>query len=186
MTFSIMAHPKRMKHAFKLSEALDSPVVFDTGAGLWENAKKAWRQAEGDVHFVLQDDAILCNGFTDKVQALTERYPNHAYCLYVGENLKTLQGKYDLIVDQAERGYVVHNRIHWGVALGLPTEHIKPFLEFGDRWSKHYDTKHCDTRLCRYIRSVGLKVVYPYPSLVDHRQLPSLVGDSIGRKAYKF
>lgn len=179
ISYSIMAHPKRDDYAIELAQELRCSITFDVGEGLWDNAKRSWQEMQGsDYHFVIQDDAILCDGFQEKVQALIERYPDKAYCLYAGQNLKSLKGKFNKTI--------IHSRIHWGVALGLPAEHIEPFLKYGDKWNQAYGTKHCDTRLCRYCRRVGLEVVYPFPSLVDHQQIPSLNGDSIGRRAYEF
>lgn len=180
ISYSIMAHPKRAEYALDLMRNLNAPIALDEKKCLWENAKRAWRMHQdlSDAHFVIQDDAILCKNFKERVEALVTQYPGHAYCLYAGKNLKSLKGKFSQTI--------IHNRIHWGIGLGLPAEHIEPFLKFGDRWTSRYGTKHSDTRLCRYCREVGLKVVYPYPSLIDHRQIPSLIGDSSTRSAYAF
>jgi hypothetical protein len=53
-----------------------------------------------------------------------------------------------------------------------------------------YKTWRDDARIGVYLRSAGIKVYFPIPSLVDHRtdeEAPSLVGDpGKFRRAFKF
>lgn len=182
ISVSVMAHPKREDHIDYLHKQLGPvPVAWDRKDSVWDTAKRAW-DLHGDqsaYHVVVQDDAIICDDFYERLQSIILAYPDSAYCLYMGENLKSLKGN-------IERPVTVGKKIQWGVAICLPVIHIKKALAFGDRWNNRYGTMHDDTRLSRYCQSKSLNVVYPVPSLIDHRHSPSLIGDSVGRKAYEF
>jgi hypothetical protein len=73
--------------------------------------------------------------------------------------------------------------INWGVALIIPTADIPALVAFGDeRPEPNYDL-----RISRYYESLGRDCWYPVPSLVGHRDAPSLVpGRQGGRHAWRF
>jgi hypothetical protein len=50
------------------------------------------------------------------------------------------------------------------------------------------DVANYDKRISRWCQSLGLTVYYPWPSLVDHRESPSLVPGRVGkgRRAHLF
>lgn len=67
ISYSIMAHPKRKEWAEELSKELKCPIYYDTDNTIWNTCKGAWKLAtDSDYHFVIQDDAILCNNFKKK------------------------------------------------------------------------------------------------------------------------
>ena len=63
----------------------------------------------------------------------------------------------------------------WGVAICLPTSIIPDMLE---QCNNVLNAAHDDTLIGKYLVSKGIKVLFPIPSLVDHRyDIKSLVGD---------
>jgi hypothetical protein len=182
ISLSVMAHHSRSKHFDYLKEKLHNPpFAIDKGDfGIWENAKRAWRLYDPSCgyHIVVQDDAIIHDDFLPEAESLIHEHPNSAYCFYMAENLKSLCGK-------LQKPYIKHDRVHWGVAIGLPTKHIEPMIKAGDKLTQ-YGNKHDDTRISRYCQQHDLDVFYMNPCYIDHRHGKSLIGDSGTRHAYNY
>jgi hypothetical protein len=71
----------------------------------------------------------------------------------------------------------------WGVALAVRTAEVPAMLTYCDGVSFAYDT-----RIAHYFRRIrGQATLYPWPSLVDHRDGPSLSGHGDrGRRAHRW
>ncbi len=182
-----MAHPSRAADAHALRLELnaqgvtDVPTAMDGGCGIIVNCQTAWlmHDATSDFHFVLQDDAILCRNFVQRVNDLINGpLKSHAYSLYMGRRQQFLREH-----RSAARAGFWKRSLRWGVAAGLQTSLIPEMLDFYDKQVGNKD----DNRIKKYLLDKGYRVLYPVPSLVDHRVGPSLVGDpGLGRKAYWF
>lgn len=178
---SIMAHPARKKMVDRLRMRLGSvPVSYDEGGGLWHNCKSAWgMHGSKPYHLVLQDDAVLCEQFISRVDRVLSSFDDRrCVSLYAGDrkNYRSLFEK------KMRRGYVLLPNLHWGVAVILPTDLIPRMMHFGDLSSIRTD----DSKIGAFCKSIKMPVHYPLPSLVDHADGPSLVGDGSGRKAFAF
>lgn len=178
ISMSVMAHPSRAEFFPYLSRCLgDVPFSIDKdNRGVWENCKRAWRQynRDADYHCVIQDDAILCEGFVEKATEFVKKHhvenEDRAFSFYFGNRSADL--------DQAKRamqvGWTVKRVPTWGVAICLPVKLIPEMLEFCDTLYERQD----DTRIGKFLKHRDIKVYFPMPSLVDHRiELKSLVGD---------
>jgi hypothetical protein len=64
----------------------------------------------------------------------------------------------------------------WGVAILLPTKAIKSMLAFCRSRREVYDL-----RLTRWLEHTQTWAYYPWPSLVDHADTPSLVNPRMGQ-----
>ncbi len=179
-----MAHPSRADMVKYLKERLgDIPVTFDNGQGIWENCKAAWRlhDKKADWHIVIQDDAIICDRFIERVNDVlkiaTEK--KCAASLFFGKRLLLKDtGKQGL-----KKGFVIRAMLHWGIAVCLPVNLIESMIAFGDKM----DIKQDDARISYFLQSKKIHVYYPMPSLVDHRVGKSLVNDpGENRTAYKY
>ena len=180
LSISIMLHPDRMQYLGYLIARLGTvPVAIDQGLGRWDTARRAWElhDQSSEYHLVVQDDALVCSCFRDKAEALLDD-PRVATSFYYGRrrNLRAEARR------GMKEGRVVADRLRWGVAICLPTALIPEMLEYADR----LEIPNTDTRVSRFIQARGMRVVYPLPSLIDHRAGPSLIGDSEGRRAYLF
>jgi hypothetical protein len=179
-----MAHPSRSQYFKYLKDALgDVPFSIDTGFGIWENCKRAWllHNPNSEYHIVLQDDAIISETFSKMIiPVLIEmKRLGQAGSLFFG-NRSTMR---DIALNGLSAGFVSLEKLHWGLAVCLPVELIKPMIEFGDKMNIKQD----DTRISRFLESRKIKVYYPIPSLIDHRVSDSLVGDNgVNRKAFNF
>lgn len=83
LSIAIMMHPSRREFLPYLEERLGPvPVAMDRGLGVWDTCKRAWECATGDWHLVVQDDALICRDFRQRIRPLiTDRT---AYSLYFG------------------------------------------------------------------------------------------------------
>jgi hypothetical protein len=183
IALSIMAHPSRKERAEQLSKELGNiPISFDNGNGIWWNRKNAMSMYSPDDDFicVLQDDAIPCKDFINKLHEIVK--DKKAYSLYFGNRKATRQ----LAEKALKDGGVELTWLSWGVAIVLPTNIIPELIKYGDKLKK-YD-KHDDTKISKYLKKIGMMIYFPMPSIVDHdfheRSLMQI--DTGERKAYKF
>ena len=187
LSVSILMHPKRLKYREYLVSRLGPvPIALDDGCGLIENGKRAWRMYDKSAkyHLVLDDDAIVCDDFHVRAEKILID-PSLAYSFYFG-----IRKKFKDAIDDAYRHGAgrMDSWLHFGVAICLPTRIIPEMLAYIDTVTDLHPQRHFDTRIARYIKSKGMRVYYPIPSLIDHRhEEESLVKDMGGtRKAQYF
>lgn len=177
LSIAIMAHPSREAFIPYLKEKLgDIPVSYDRGEGIWQNRKRAslMYDRQATHHLVVQDDAIIGRGFLERVMKEIEGHPNTAINLYWGRRVGLLPTADAGLKD----GGVLSRWIHWGVAIILPTKLIEPMIEYCDQMEILHN--HDDTRIGHFLRSKGVSVWYPLPSLVDHREEMSIMENKEG------
>lgn len=196
LSASVMAHPTRTRYVDQLLDQLDRPVPVSWDLGgppspdrerRWANGVQAWRMADGsDWHLVLQDDVTVCRDLLGGLERALERVPDHIGIVqpYVGKN-RPLGSHFITLAGRAEKegaSWIQHRSMCWGVAIAVRTPSIEAMIE----WASLRKTLTYDTRLGRYYRDVlGQPTWYTWPSLVDHRDIPSLVGHGVGRTAHK-
>lgn len=167
-SLSIMAHPSRKHLIPYLKEKLgDIPVSMDTDNNIWHTCREAWRLADltKDYHFVIQDDAIIGKDFYKRLSDLIQK-GEYVYNLYLGR--PRTAGK--VLECKAKGGdHLIFEHIYHEIALGIPTKYIKELIEYGDSINAEHD-RHINS----FIRSKGLKVYFPMPSLINHRAEKSL------------
>ena len=180
---AIMAHPKRHGWAVNLSRETGLPIVWDQINTVWDTAKRAWRHAAegGTTHsVVLQDDAIPCRDLLATLQVLSDLYPDEPFCLTVIDyRLHGARREYMQAVESG-KPFWSSNAAVSAVGLMLPTKDIEPMITFGESFA----TIHDDLKVRNYYRSLGRKMRFPIPSLVQHRNVdvnPSLVPGNDGR-----
>lgn len=181
--YSIMAHHDRARLALALGSALDAPIAWDEKGDRWDTGKRAWQLAgDAEWHVVIQDDAVLPRDFKGGVErALARVRPGSPLVLYAG-NTRKWHRLFETV--PRETSYVVLRRIVWGVGIAMPTKLIPRVLDFGDR-SRRDVRGHYDLRLSLFFEAKRIPVWYSWPSLVNHRNGPSLVpGRGGGRHAY--
>lgn len=188
---SIMAHPVRRLQVEELQQRLDreAPVAYDVKEKpskdprqRWATGRAAWEMHDPgtDFHLVIQDDAVPASDLLAGVEKMLEQVPSHApVSLYLGTT-KPLQTTYLSLIEKAEEesaDFIVTRTLSWGVAMVLPTHTIPNML----RWCDRDKTLAYDKRIGIHYRDrLRLACWYPWPSLVDHHQGPSIVGHGNG------
>jgi hypothetical protein len=179
---AVMTHPDRVGYLEHLYDRLPPFYqVTDRGGGVWETAIEAWQAMDREArwHVVVQDDALVCDGFGERLGEVLEGARDQAVSLYLGRE------KWHVRVQAREAwesgaDFLELERLYWGVGIALPTAMVPRMLEwatspersFPDGWKG----KRCDTRVSRWCMDQGIPVRYPLPSLLDHRAGPSLLG----------
>lgn len=191
ISVAIMAHPARAPFVATLKESLDVPasevrVAWDTKSDRWDTGTRALKSYKKGAthHLVLQDDAIVCQDLVAGLDRLLEVVPPGCpMCLYTGTYRKFI---HTMNVEYMTEpfSWMVTPGILWGVGILVPTSDISDIISFGrDRPEPNYDM-----RVSRYYELVKKCGVWaPIPTLVDHRDSPSLIPGRTGnRRAWKF
>jgi hypothetical protein len=185
-----MAHPKRAPFVPELEHALDRPaaVVWDDGSNSrWGTGRRALLAYDPDAthHLVIQDDAVIPRDLVAGVEAALAHAPADVpVCLYVGKVRPYREMVTEYVARAAGASWLVMDRLNWGVAIVIPTTMIDDLVAFCDTLS----IPNYDSRMSAWFEANDIRVWYPWPSLVDHRESPSLVpgrGHS-GRVAHRF
>lgn len=184
LSASVMAHPDRQAEVDQLLAALDRevPIYWDeegppSGKAdrVWRTARGAWNLADpaADWHALIQDDALVCPDFlTGLEHALAYVPPDAVVSAYLGTG-RTVPIRWEALAraaDTARASWVRTQKLMWGVCIVLPVELIPEMIERADRRAGVPD----DMRVAGWAEKTGREVWYSWPSLVDHRRVPSL------------
>lgn len=181
---AIMAHPNRAPEVEFLRGQLDREVMVHwdregapTGNGdrVWRQARATWQMfdPDADYHVLIQDDAIVSENFLAGLELALNFAPDNAIVspyLGTGRNVPMRWEKMAQMADVKNASWIASGRVMWGVCLVLPVGWIPQMLEWADRKGGMPD----DMRVGAWAVREGIEVWYPWPSLVDHRVIPSL------------
>lgn len=191
LSVKIMAHKKRAKFIPHLVEHLgltDDDVIWDTKQDRWDTGRRAWEAVDqtADWGCVIQDDALVAADFIEGMQnGLAQLERNVVVSPYVGTR-RPMAHRVEAAVRTAnanDASWIKMPSLNWGVAIILPTNIIDGMLPWCDRQGY----PNYDRRVGRYCIDVQrMPTMCTWPSLVDHREVPSLVGHGGGRTAHKF
>lgn len=165
--YIIMAHKSRKEHYERLANQFDDiKLCIDyQNQGAWAIAKQAWDMADKDSDYtvVIQDDAILCDNFKNKAEAFIEQHAGHVISFYYGDNPqahKEIKPDYfDTILNHA-------------VCLAIPTAEIPGMIQYCDFQP---ECTGDDMKIRRWLITNSRTCRYSNPSLVQHRDIPSIV-----------
>lgn len=188
VSVAVMAHPSRQKMVGGLLDALDRPaqVVWDMHNDRWETGTRALQTyvPNSTHHLVIQDDAVPCRDLVAGVERLLPLIPDGCpMVLYTGVYRKFISEMNQAYM-QKPFDWLLTPGILWGVGVVVPTSDISDIISYCEgRPEQNYDM-----RMSRYYENVKKCWVWaPIPSLVDHRDGPSLVaGRKGGRRAWRF
>jgi len=165
--YIIMAHKSRKEHYERLANQFDDiKLCIDyQNQGAWAIAKQAWDMADKDSDYtiVIQDDALLCHNFQEKAEQFIEQHKGHVISFYYGDNPqahKEIKPDYfDTILNHA-------------VCLAIPTAEIPGMIQYCDFQP---ECTGDDMKIRRWLITNGRTCRYSNPSLVQHRDIPSIV-----------
>jgi hypothetical protein len=184
LSASIMAHPDRSDLVAELAARLDRPVpvAWDdegppSGKGdrVWRTARRGWQMADpgADFHVLIQDDAVPSLDFLAGLERALEHVPEDAtVCPYLGQG-GAVGHRWARIGAEADRrgaSWVLSEKLMWGVAICLPVRLIPEMIERANLATGVPD----DMRVSGWTQRRHGQVWYPWPSLVDHRPVPSI------------
>lgn len=177
VAFAICAHTSRQEQAEALSQRLRAPVALDDGSkGSLANHDAAWRLAAAQGRqwsLVLEDDAVLCDGFEAQLTEALDSVPGDGVVsLYTGDG-KPHPAAIRAAVKRAGRlqaSWLHSSKLLWGPAVAIPTARVAEMLDYVADSRLPYDQ-----RLSQWTRRTPVRVWYTVPSLVDHRDEPSTI-----------
>ncbi|WP_272843790.1 hypothetical protein [Pantoea ananatis] len=145
---------------------LDAHLLLDDkdcGANASHRRAIEWASQQDCRVVILEDDALLVDGFADKVAAWLDRFPDDLLSFYLGTGRPP---QYQLEVatklidsDQRQTDYITMSRLIHGVCYSIPPHRITDVLT---RWDS---AKPADYAVGD---AYGGDVIYPCYSLVDH------------------
>lgn len=196
LSVAIMAHPARQGLVAELVDRLDTTphVVWDQHGIEWDTGRRALlaHDPAATHHLVLQDDAVVCRDVVAGTARALEHAPaDVALSLYFGRHAPYPHQTAALAdrADAAGASWLAiggHDRgLHWGVAVVVPTAEIDELVAWGDRGRPD----NYDRMISRWLAVRRRATWYPWPSLVDHGDGPSLIpghGLRPGRVAHRF
>lgn len=184
-----MAHPEREPAVRDLLARIDPigehnvEVAWDdegpasgNADRVWRTARQAWRLAGpgADWHVVLQDDALPAAGLIEGLHEALKHVPptGTAVSLYLGQGRQVPDrwAKVVRLATERQACWIRSDKINWGVGLALPVDRIDEMIGEADRMARVPD----DMRVAGWVRKNRIDVWYPFPSLVDHKPIPSL------------
>lgn len=176
---AIIAHPKRKDYVAELREQLDAPVVWDTRNSMWDTSSRAILSYDptADYHLIVDDDAIPAPDLIAGCERMVEYLPFPTLVgLFVGEDHrlpglleghKGQGGDFKLKdVSFLRLGGV----LNWGVATLIPVDWIPDLIDY----CATLRFPEVDRRMGTFANAMRYQTLYTWPSLVDHREGPSL------------
>jgi len=181
LSVAIMAHPKRAAFIPELLDWLgdpDIPVVWDRKQNRWDTGRRSMLAYDPNCshHVVIQDDVLPCRDLLAGLTKALEHVPPDApVCGYVGArrpNAPLVSAAIGRAAAQKASWITMHT-LNWGPLIALPTNIIDEMIAYCDPLTT---IDNYDRRLSRYweLRR-GVRIWYTVPSLVDHRDGPSMV-----------
>ena len=187
LSCSVMAHPDRAEYVGQMITDLGPlgesvPVHWDPEGKASGNADRVWRQARSawgmfsehaDWHVLLQDDAVPCPDFLEGLALALDHVHGPAIVSgYLGQG-RLVPARWTTLAGRAERegaSWIRSNTLMWGVCIALRTVDIPLMIDWADRRAAIPD----DMRVSGWAKRFERDVWYTWPSLVDHRPVPSL------------
>lgn len=186
---AIMAHISRKDSVDKLLKHLpNAKVSMDDGSiGLLANRIKSLELADGvsEWHLIIQDDAILSKDLDKHINQMVKAFNYDVYSLYLQTNWHRKRYK-DKPAIVATNPYMYTGNLRYGVAILIKQKHIKALVKYLKTLPITIQSE--DLAIGQWLIDNSITVGYPMPSLVDHQELDSLVGNSKAswRKAVSF
>lgn len=191
LSVSVMAHAKRAHLVPELAERLgiaEEQVVWDRHNNRWDTGRRAWEAHDPTAthHLVVQDDAVVCRDLRAGLERGLAHVPAEAIVSpYVGTRRPMVQKVINATraATEARASWIVMRGLNWGVGILAPVPVIADMLP----WCDQQTYPNYDRRVGRYFLEVLRWPTWcTWPSLVDHRTVPSLCGHGGGRQAHHF
>ena len=186
LSVSIMAHPRRRAMVEELLEWLGDPgipVVWDRMENRWDTGRRAMLEYDSACthHAVIQDDVLPCRDLLEGLRRALEYVdPELPVCGYVGARRPNAPMVNAAVAEAEQRkaSWITMHTLNWGPLIVVPTAALEEMIRYCDPLTT---IDNYDRRLSRYWElSRGLRIWYTYPSLVDHRDGPSMVPGRVG------
>lgn len=180
----VMAHPDRREQAEAVQARLDRPtaIVWDETHNVWDTGRRAMLAYDPGCshHVVVQDDVLVPRDLLAGIERALEFVPEGSPLGgYIGR-IRPCPYQMAQVTARADRrsaSWIVLSEPIWGPLIVVPTACIPEMIDFCDGLD---GMRNYDLRISRYFKEKQIDVWFPWPSIVDHADGPSLI---IGRSA---
>jgi len=176
VSVAVMAHPAREEVAETLARNVGARVTWDRHRDEWETGSRALAAYDrfATHHIVLQDDAVPVPEFRRHAAAAIAQHPDSLISFYLGRSrpphVQRRIIRATLAADERRAAWISDDRLLHGVGIALPIGDIDALLE----WCRIRNLPY-DDRIGTWYRAQRRKVMYTWPSLVDHADTETLV-----------
>lgn len=176
----IVAHPDRIVDAEWLSETTKAAYlnIDYSRLGCGGNHRKTWKQlAQGNSQWslVLEDDAVPVDGFLPQLHQVLNACPAPICSLYLGTSRPHKWQKWiKNSIEEASKEdacYITSPRMFHAVAIAMRTPLIASMLAY----ASCHPMVPIDESVTAWAQRQGHQMVFTHPSLVDHRDGPTVV-----------
>ena len=175
ISVAIVTHPKRRHLIPSLKRQLGDVIVCEDGNNnLLENHRRAWNtfDKEANYHLVIEDDAILCANFNERLYKMIDDFPNPIYVLY-WHSYNTIRSA-EVFKQGFCRGTDINKFPVTGLATCMSTKIILDMLNWTENMENMPIKSELDTRIMEYAKTKQIMIHYPIPCLVEHGSEESL------------
>ncbi len=180
-TIGVVAHVARAQQAHHLATSVDAKFmsVDDGTLGCELNHRKVWlwhiENTTTEWAINLEDDALPVDGFIAQAHQALSVAPAPIVSLYLGRHhIPTLdweKRKQDAIANLGDAHWLTTNMLLHAVAVAIRTDLLPHVIAHTMRLP---DFLPNDEAISHFAMNVGAPVSYCYPSLVNHRDQPTL------------
>lgn len=172
----IMASPKRSENVEKTIHDLNlskDAVTWDdrpNGGDAMYTARKAWLHPipiNAKHRVVLQDDIIVCDNFIEIINTIANAHPECVISLFALASPKCYLGP-----DTSPYHRV--NTLN-GCGILMPTDIIKPCMEWCEKSTNEYLKPHDDLMIAEYCKIHEITMIATFPNIVQHIGSDSLL-----------
>lgn len=204
VSLAVVGHPDRQELVNGLTKSVKPDCLsMDTdGIGCGRNHLNAIAQAYGHAveHYkkwivVLEDDAVPVPNFRREIETALRHSPTKLVSFYLGIN-HPIQYQYDISkAVKANTSWLIHPYMRHAVGYAIGIEYVESLRQtvtglVEQNWAP-------DDAMSEYAKSTKHLVSYTNPSLVDHKDLPSVIknrthlgvpvtAQPLARKAHRF
>lgn len=191
LSVAVMADKRRAHLVKELVKRLGiepDRVVWDRLNNRWDTGRRAWQahDPDADYQMVIQDDALVCQDLIPGLEKALDHVPGKAIVSPFVGTRRPAPAKMDRAVqlaDDLNATWLILGPLNWGVAIIAPTYTIKDMI----RWCDKQTYPNYDKRVGQFYRRVlTWPTWHTWPNLVEHLEVPSLVGHGGGRVSRKF
>lgn len=180
-TIAVVAHVARAEQAHQLATHVDAKFInVDDGTlGCELNHRQVWlwhiANTRTEWAINLEDDALPVEGFTEQVEQALDVAPAPIVSLYLGRHhIPTLdweKRKQQAIANIGDAHWLTTNMLLHAVAVAIRTDILPQVIAHTMRLP---DFLPNDEAISHFAMNNGCPIAYTWPSLVDHRDQPTL------------
>lgn len=191
LSVTVMADRRRAGMVEELVERLGietDQVIWDRDNNRWNTGRRAWQAHDpgADYGLVIQDDALVCRDLILGLEKALTHVPAKAIVSPFMGLRRPMAAKLDratAVADGMNASWVVLGPLNWGVAIIAPVRTIPDMIKWCDRQTY----PNYDKRVGQFYRRVmAWPTWHTWPNLVDHQEVPSLIGHGPGRTSRGF